>query len=334
MRVTLRDIAKRVNLSHATVSFVLNERMDVSIPPSTRERVLEAAKEMGYRPNRAAQALVRGRTNMVALWIPSQEAADNAPALEALSSLAAADGFELVTRLWNFGREGASPAWVVDDWPVDGVLLLDCHRDGGYFAPSSDVPVVSLGSLFHADRDHVGVDFRAGTTAAMDHLAQSGCERIAYLTANTSDHIGPKRAAYLSECQARGLKPEVISVQRGDRAKLVSSLDTYISAHGAPDAIIAQTDDLAISIRRALADRGLSVPNDVMIVGHGGSEPGAYSMPSLTSIVQPTSEMCGHAWSILNDRIGRSRSESTTHDQVHSTILASTLCIRESTVRA
>ena len=56
MAVTLRDIAKHLNLSHATVSFVLNERLDVAIPDKTRQRVMDAARELGYRPNRAARA--------------------------------------------------------------------------------------------------------------------------------------------------------------------------------------------------------------------------------------------------------------------------------------
>ena len=71
MPVTLRDIAKRVNLSHATVSFVLNDRQDIAIPQVTRERVMKVAEELGYRPNRAARALVKGQTQMVCLRLPT-----------------------------------------------------------------------------------------------------------------------------------------------------------------------------------------------------------------------------------------------------------------------
>ena len=338
MRVKLQDIAKRVGLSHATVSFVLNGRMDVSIPAATRERVLLASKEMGYRPNRAARALVLGRTDMVALWLPLVESAHYARAQLEFAILAASDGFELVTRLFDFDRATDGLAWEVDDWPVDGILMLDCYRPStAEFAAPTGVPLVSLGALYDPSYDHVGVDVATGVREAMDHLGAGGCRRIAHLTCDADSPSEPKLAAYLAECQSRGLDPVLIPTRICSRSNARSSVSEYVAATGAPDAILAQTDELAIAARRSLADNGLDVPADVLIIGCDGTEEGEYAFPSVTSIVQPESEMFPRSWEVLRARIAAGRRKPTEDpepEQVHAEILSSRLMIRESSVRS
>lgn len=334
MRVTLRDIAKRVNLSHATVSFVLNERMDVSIPPATRQRVLEAAKEMGYRPNRAAQALVRGRTNMVALWLPYADSGQYARAQIHLAARAAEDGFELITRLYDLYRAHTASTWLVDDWPVDGVLVLDCHRaEFGDAEPSSEAPLVSFGAFYHADQDHVAVDFGPGTEAALLHLLQSKCSRVAYLTCDAADAEEPKGIAYRAACAAHRLEPEVIVLETCSRTDARVQVQNYVAARGKPDAIIAQRDDLALAARRGLADSGLGVPGDVLMVGFDGSEEGECAYPSLTSITPPYAEMCDRAWAMLTEHIHAIRDRRERDPKARSQVVTATLEIRESSVR-
>lgn len=341
MRVTLRDIAERVGLSHATVSFVLNGRMDVSIPAATRERVLLAAKAMGYRPNRAAQALVRGRTNMVALWLPLVNSAHYARAQLEFAALAADDGFELVTRRFDFSRAKAEQTWEVDDWPVDGILMLDCYQpSNAVFAAPIGVPLVSLGAMYDPGYDHVGVDVAAGFGEAMAHLGSEGCRRIAHLTCDANSHREPRLAAYLAECQARNLEPELIETRMCSRSNARGSVREYVAAKGAPDAIVAQSDELAIAARRGLADGGLDVPTDVLIVGCDGSEEGECAFPSVTSISQPEGELFRTSWQVLRDRIaaspikrGAAKPEDQVSEPIHAEILEARLTIRESSVR-
>ena len=115
MAVTLRDIAKSLNLSHATVSFVLNERHDVAIPDTTRQRVFVAAREMGYRPNRAARALVMGRTQMIALASPPVNRSPYGELFERFVATARLSSYE--TLLMDLGSSV--------EWAVDAMLQID-----------------------------------------------------------------------------------------------------------------------------------------------------------------------------------------------------------------
>ena len=158
MPVTLRDIARRVNLSHATVSFVLNGRMDVSIPAATRERVAAAAREMGYRPNRAAQALVRGRANSVALWAPASGSSVGAHIQRELARLAWDAGYELSIRLFAIEERADAPPRGLDDWPVDGLFVLNGPAPSILSAePRGGIPIVSLGTRWDLEVVHLSL---------------------------------------------------------------------------------------------------------------------------------------------------------------------------------
>ncbi|MBC8137457.1 MAG: LacI family DNA-binding transcriptional regulator, partial [Fibrella sp.] len=140
MPVTIRDIAKQSNLSHTTVSRVLNNREAINIPANTRERVRQIAREMGYRPNLNARALATGRTNMVALQLFRIDSPFCAQVARTLQSLAWQDGYEILVHEFE-GNEGNIRS------VVDGVLFLD------RLVPSSEteggvLPRVFMGSFY------------------------------------------------------------------------------------------------------------------------------------------------------------------------------------------
>ena len=337
MRVTLRDVAKRVDLSHATVSFVLNGRMDVSIPAVTRERVLLAAKEMGYRPNRAAQALVRGRTNMVALWMPLEPCAHYRPAQVELARLAARDGFDLVTRLFDF-RRGVrlSNVDVGRLATVDGILAFDCCEPGGTdFAAPTGVPLVSLGVLFDSGNDHVGIEGCGGGTGGDGALVAAGASRIACLTCER-DLVGETmRAAHAVACGALGMELEhICDAFACAPMRVVVFPRAFIAERGKPDAILAPSDGLrgrgaSGSCRHA----EFRVPGDVLLIGCGGSDEAEYAVPTLTSILFPVGEVCRLAWEVLRGQIESARVGGPLIEGVHSNVLPASLAIRESSTR-
>jgi hypothetical protein len=122
MAVTLRDIAKHLGVSHATVSFVLNNRTDMGITDATRQRVLAAAQELGYRPNRAAKALTTGKTEMLAVCIPSLRVAYYAELVHYIQIAAAEYEFETV--LWQSVPDSRK---LPKHLNVDGFILADCE---------------------------------------------------------------------------------------------------------------------------------------------------------------------------------------------------------------
>ena len=137
MSVTITDIARRANVSAATVSRVLSGK-DGLISAPTRERVRTAAAEMGYQRNRAAFGLVTGKSHVVALWIRNPDAPYYARMIRTIEEAASADGYELIVRGFrqrtDEEAEGEPGPWNAGLWPVDGILAADCRPAAASYA--------------------------------------------------------------------------------------------------------------------------------------------------------------------------------------------------------
>ncbi len=300
MAVTLRDIARKLDISHVTVSLVLNDRRDVTISEETRERVLDMAKKMGYRPNHAARALAMGRTQMIALWMPSPAKLYYGKVFDTLYAMTRARGYETVFCLADYGDESRKPY----DWPVDGIIAVDTYELVGKSELPRGIPVVTLGS--HADprTDSVTVDIYGGGKLATQHLLDAGCKRIAHVS--TEFPLGERRgrsAAYRSVLRSSGQKPELIRCPPGGPAKVREAVKDYVSAHGLPDGIFCYSDDFAFATMRALADMGYRPGIDSKVIGFDNVPETDYSVPSLSSISQPLDEMCKVGMHFLFNRI-------------------------------
>lgn len=319
MAVTLRDIAKRLNLSHATVSFVLNERHDVAIPDSTRQRVIETAREMGYRPNRAARALVMGRTQMLALWMPSIRSPYYAQVFDALHASCRSAGYEIL--YCESEASSARPG----EWPVDGVIAVDIPDVLASMPPVGSPPAVSIGTLVDPKVDHVQIDVQSGTVEAVMHLIDSGCRRIAHIT--TADplsvHNG-RGSTYTKVISSAGRRSELILCPSGNQASVRACIREYITKHDAPDGMFCFNDETAIATLRALSDLDIEVPGKCRVIGFDGIPETEFLTPSLSTVVQPISEMCHRALEMLQRRLA--------NDQMppQAAVLPSTLKLRES----
>ena len=187
MRVTIRDVAKRLNVSHATVSRALNRPDDPIISEATRHRVLETALEMGYRPNTSARALATGRTNLISLWLWSEGLQDSfqANVSRYAQLMLQQQPYEMIVTPVNPRTIELANQNIIAPIGVDGIIA---HEAGPAIKASLGeqyhkvVPIVCTGAynwLENADR--VSVDLTVGSLEAMEHLAQSGRKRIAYL---------------------------------------------------------------------------------------------------------------------------------------------------------
>lgn len=297
--VTIRDVAKRCGVSPMTVSFALNDKPgEVSAP--VRDRVRAAARELGYRPNVLARALVTGRSHAVTLWMKTLFPPYSAQVIHHVRRQAEQGG--VVTHIWDMGAASSFP-----QWPSDGVLALE-GRDlvDGYFAacPASPLPLVSLGGDCSRQRDFVALDLRTGAMEALRHLVEIGCQRIAYLLPARGDRAGEGRyGAYTEVVHDAGLTPERIVTPDSLRAEAVASVTAHVKAHGPPDGLFCYNDDMAIGANRALRELGLAVPGDVALVGCDGIEETEYQHPALSTISLPLEEMCRLGWQFLQNRL-------------------------------
>lgn len=310
MPVSIYDIARELNVSAMTVSRVLSQSANAPVAAATRDRIVKAASEMGYRPNRNARALGSARTNTIALWIDHLHSSVYLQIVDACRKEVQRAGLELAIceMSWHFCRPGHRQF----EWMVDGIIAVDPPEPvelAVYLAEAPTarpIPRVHLGSGLPVlwKGDYVRVDLQEGTRAAVSHLLRAGCQRIAYSVPLGLDHPGcGNYEAYTQSILEAGLQPEYL-VQRDLRMPAArQATRDYIQAHGKPDGLFCHFDELAIAGFRALRDLDLRVPEDVLVIGCEGNEFMEYFDPPLSTIAMPIEEMCQRAWSLLQARI-------------------------------
>ncbi|MDR3689543.1 MAG: LacI family DNA-binding transcriptional regulator [Fimbriimonas sp.] len=324
MAVTLRDIAKKLDISHVTVSLVLNDRRDVTISDETRARVIDMAQKMGYRPNHAARALAKGRTQMIALWMASPSKLYYGKVFETLYGLIRNAGYETVFCLADYADSSRKPY----DWPVDGIVAVDTYELVGKFELPKGIPVVTLGSHAESRSDSVTVDIYGGATKATQHLVEIGCKRIAHVTTQRplAERTG-RSAAYKAIVKGAGLKSEVILCEPGGPLKVRESICAYVEKHGLPDGMFCYSDDFAFATMRAIADLGYRVGKDCAVIGFDNVFEAQISIPTLSSVAQPLEDMCRVGMHFLLNRIREPHLERQVSN------IQMSLVTRDSTIR-
>jgi len=321
MPVTLRDIAKHLNLSHATVSFVLNQRMDVAIPDATRQRVFQAARELGYRPNSLARALVSGRTQMLAVCLPTLRHPYYVGLFQSLFEVCQQHGYSVLVY-----QSFRSPTRRAVDWPVDGVIVADSAEMVRLGEIPDHLPVVCIGAFVDTEVDHVRIDMSEGAKEAVRHLVAVGCKQIVRVrVAEPSEIVDQRDVAYQAAIQEAGVAAEVINVEEPTAEAVRIAVAEYVKANGKPQAFFCTNDLSAQATVRSMADLGHFSPADYKIIGFEGSDEGELTVPSMTTVAQPVNAMCMQAVEFLLNRVKDRAIE------VQSATLTCSLVVREST---
>lgn len=325
--VTQAQIAKKLGVSRQLVTFALSGYPHVS--KESRERIMAAALEMGYRPNPHARALRRKRTGIIALWIPDQISTHYTHVARELGRLAKQAGHELI--ISEVGEADMKQIW--SNVPVDGIFAVDASKSVQLELEAlaeKSIPVVGVGTYGSLKTDSVQVDFESGTLAAMKHLIDSGFRRIAHATFVKEDVAHEsRRLGYVRAMREAGLEPEFIYYPLSDRQRPIARqlIQDHVRDHGLPEAIFCHSDDVMLGIYRGLCDLKISVPQHVALVGCDGIEDTEYLECPLTTLVQPVAAMCATAWQFLQLRL-----EDPTIPPRHA-LLDLELAIRESSQR-
>ncbi|HEX5323416.1 MAG TPA: LacI family DNA-binding transcriptional regulator [Capsulimonadaceae bacterium] len=308
MKPSLSHVAKQAGVSSATVSRVLSGSR-VRIAPETRQRVQEIANDLGYAPNRAARALVTGRTQTLALWAVNLRSPFSAQVIYNVSQELARHEYDLMIAAAQSSHSCLKTAHLLS-WPIDGIFALDLPRaavPGLNKSLLGGKPFVSLGGYISQESDYVHVDFQAQVMEAIRHLFAVGCRRIAYLVPDWFEwfrHAGdPRLCGYDTVICDAGKKPEYIAIPDERRRSVAPALTEYINCNGCPDGLFCFNDDMAIGAYRALKDLGRRIPDDVALIGCDGIEDTLYFDPPITTIAQPLEQMCMVAWAFLERRI-------------------------------
>lgn len=291
-------MARRLGVSQALVARAL--RSDPAVAAATRARVQAMARQLGYRPNATARALLTGKTGLVSLWIARAYGSYSARVIFALEKLARRDGYDLViTDLGPYGdRERDLLHYRM---AVDGIMVADApwHADV-LVRDGRGIPCVSMGTLVSRRTDAVQVDLSRGARAALDHLRRTGRRRVIYVTPDHPVGEAEVRFRAFRRAYPRGA---VVVLPEPTRAAARQAVQRWWAAHGPADGIFCHNDDYAIGVLRGLHDRGLKVPEEVAVVGCDGVDDAEYLACPLTTIAIPVEEMCARAWDYLTRRL-------------------------------
>lgn len=326
--VTQAQIARKLGVSRQLVTFALSGYPQIS--EESRNRILAAAREMGYRPNPYARALRKGRSGIIGLWIPDQISTHYTHVARELNRLVKTARHELIVSEVSLAEDQQMLSHV----PMDGIFVVDAPAQAEIYlssANTSKVPVISMGADCCENTDSVQVDLFAGALEVMDHLIQSGFQRIAHATFIREDSpLASRRLGYVKAMRKAKLKPEFIYYPLSEQQRVITRqlIQDYVREHGCPDAIFCHSDDVALGFYRGLCDLGLRVPEDVVLVGCDGIQDTEYLECQITTLVQPVAAMCATAWQFLIQRMDHSPAK------LQKAKLNPKLEVRDSSVRA
>ncbi|MBT2513633.1 LacI family DNA-binding transcriptional regulator [Arthrobacter sp. ISL-30] len=298
-RPTLIDVAKAAGVSRALVSIVMRDAPGAS--EATRDKVLEAARELGYRPDTRARLLRSSRTKLLGLSFSSSQPF-HAEIVDAAYAEAAAKGYEVALSAVANGRPETRAIEALLDFGSEALILISPTLSNQSLTRyASHVPVVSLlrenvGDLV----DSVSSDDNAGIRMAVGYLAALGHRQIVHVDGGTAISAAQRRAAFHTEMLRHGLKPVTVpggpSEEDGLRAGQLLQLDM-------PSAAIAFNDRCALGLMESLRANGLHVPNDVSVLGYDDSQFARLSYVQLSSISQDAPLLAAAAVDRAVDRI-------------------------------
>lgn len=293
-RITSHDVARRAGVSRTTVSLVLSGSQKVVLSHETRERVIRAAEDLGYKPNSAARTLVSGVSETIGLVVsdPSILLVD-AFIPQILYGIERANrdmGFHVLVE--GLGAEQRPGAYdhLVESRRIDGLIVLN-PRVGDEALVSlieKGFPLVLVGSVRHKDEMSVTFATRAAIGAAVDHVAGLGHRRIGAVTFSQRGYTSrDARLAALGAAMARhGLDLDEDAVTDGDFSAESGYRAAMALLGRRPDltAVFAGNDTIAIGVLSAARALGRRVPEDLSVVGFDDLPFAPWLTPALTTI--------------------------------------------------
>jgi len=305
-RVTSYDVARAAGVSQSAVSRAF--RPGLSVSSKTRDKVMKAAKKLGYKPNAIARMLITQRSGMVAVIISSISNLVYPELLSRVTDRLSDRGQRVL--LFTLDESSQLDDLLEQIWTfqVDGVIALTAHFDHRNIAQfeDHDIPVV----LYNRQApDHpvntVCVDHAQGIHQLIDLLAEAGNQRYLVLSGPTdSDVANERRTIALTRLAELGF--ENVPVLYGDFSyeSGKACLAEWLERNEPPDAVICSNDTMAIGcIDEARGRHGIDVPGQMSVVGFDGIHAAFWTGYELTTVRQPVNQMAKAAVDILMERI-------------------------------
>lgn len=301
-------------MSKSLVSLVM--RGSSSVSEGRREAVLKAARELGYRPNELARGLVQRRTQTIGVLLSDLHNPFFAEAVDGIKDEAGSSSYGTLLGTGNRDPEREVEAIrTLLERQTDGIVLLSPRISTDYLNEvAASTPTVLVGRRGEAGErslDCVVNDDFAGAVIAVEHLVELGHRRVAHVSGGAGAGAADRLRGYEHAMSRLGLERHVF-VAPGEYTEKggYEGARRVLAERPRPTAIFAANDLAALGVLTALKEAGLSVPEDVSLVGYDNTYLAALGSISLTSVDQPRHEMGVLAARLLLERIESGRAEA------------------------
>ncbi|MGA4709897.1 catabolite control protein A [Bacillus safensis] len=303
--VTIYDVAREANVSMATVSRVVNGNPNVK--PTTRKKVLEAIDRLGYRPNAVARGLASKKTTTVGVIIPDISSIFYSELARGIEDIATMYKYNII--LSNSDQNTDKELHLLNTMlgkQVDGIVFMggnitDVHVEEFKRSP---VPIVLAASVEEqAQTPSVNINYEQAIYDSVQLLVEKGHRRIAFVSGPMSEPINSVRklAGYKRALEEAGIAFDDALVAEGDYSydSGIEALAHLLEQSDKPTAVIAATDEMALGVIHGAQDRGVSIPEDLEVIGFDNTRLSLMVRPQLTTVVQPTYDIGAVAMRLL-----------------------------------
>ncbi|HEV7351033.1 LacI family DNA-binding transcriptional regulator [Telluribacter sp.] len=334
--VTIKEIARELNVSKSTVSRALRDSSEIS--EETKQRVLELARQLNYSPNPIALSLLNNRTHTLGIIVPDIANAFFSSAIAGVEDVAYSRGYHVMIYQSHesYERELIDARHIATR-RADGLIVSIASSSQRYDhfkeLQEKDIPVVFFDRVSDEVITHkVIVDDYKGAFEATEHLIKRGCRRIAHIAGPSGLSISQNRFnGYRDALNQYGLplREEWVVYSEYNQAEGTERAYQLMALRERPDAIFAASDRIALGVHWALRQLGYRMPEDVALMGFSDLAISALLDPPLSSVAQPSFEMGQQAAELVLELI----ESKNTPVSYETRVLKTKLSIRKSSMK-
>ncbi|WP_025689224.1 LacI family DNA-binding transcriptional regulator [Paenibacillus zanthoxyli] len=297
MNPTIKDVAKKANVSIATVSRVLNNLGGYS--DKTKQKVNEVIRELGYQPNAIARGLINKRTYTIGVLFPNVSSAFSSDILQGVEDYAHGRNYSIVVcNTDDDGKRTMKYLQLLREKQVDGIIFSSSVLKEEYYEAiqAMNIPVVLVSSESnYATVPYVKVDDCLAACDAVEYLISKGHRKIAMISGGKEDVLAgaPRVDGYMRALEKHQIPFDSRYIVYGDFRFESGCIQFETLMRNAPDvtAVFAASDEMAIGVLSAAYKLGVRVPDDVSVIGFDGVQLSNMVVPPLTTVSQPLQEM-------------------------------------------
>ena len=306
MTYTIKDVAKKANVSIATVSRILNNQPGYS--EKTKVKVLQVIEELGYQPNAVARGLINKRTHTIGVLFPSLSGFFSSELLSGIEQIAHTNESSVIAcHTASNGFKTMKYLQMLNEKRIDGLIFTSeiLKEDYYEYIKKMDIPVVLLATESYAySLPYVKVNDYHATYSAVQYLIKQGHTKIGMIRGNRQDPIAgkPRIEGFKQANEDYDLQTNSENILYGKGFRFQDGKESFRRLiQQSPDitALFCSSDEIAIGCISAASEMGIKIPDQLSIIGYDNIQIAEMSVPPLTTVAQPLQEMGETATKLL-----------------------------------